>query len=239
MSRIFENCYHLVSEIYRDLYEMGIEVHPETMQNKDIRNDDNYITKENMNYSYCLLSLEKSEYLFLPDNRGLKYCKEELLNRFNSKPVNPGTSWLIRKDVWEPFLDNRKMFEYTYSERIWYQIPKIKEQLTKNPNTRQAILSVWNPVIDIINLGGIKRVPCSVYYQFILRGDMLHVIYNMRSCDLVTHFGIDVYLAYSTMERIANEIGKKPGYLYHNIGSLHAYKKDWPTLKKCIGDLKD
>ena len=41
------------------------------------------------------------------------------------------------------------------------------------------------------------------------------------------------------MEYVAKEVGVKPGYLYHTIDSLHAYKKDWLALSSNLEDLQE
>lgn len=167
--RIFSDCYKLVSEIYREVWEMGVEVHTASMQNKIIKDDDDYKTKEIINYSYCLTSMNRMKYLFLPDKRMLEYCEVEIQDRMKEKFSNPGDSWKIREDVWKEFLDENGQFDYTYSERMFFQVNKIIEELKKNPNTRQAIISIWDADTDVDNLGGKKRVPCSIYYQLLLR----------------------------------------------------------------------
>ena len=53
--RIFNDFNEALSEIKRDLAEMGIDVHTKTMQNKNIENDDNYSTKELQFYSYRII----------------------------------------------------------------------------------------------------------------------------------------------------------------------------------------
>ena len=79
---------------------------------------------------------------------------------------------------------------------------------------------------DINNLGGKDRVPCSMYYQFYIRGGVLNMIYTMRSCDFLTHFVHDVYLACGLLSHVAGELGLKVGHFTHFIGSLHAYRRD-------------
>ena len=232
--RIYKDCKELISEIYRDVFEMGTEVATDTMQNKVIKDNPDFLTKEIINYSYCLMSLDKVENLFLADDRMPLYCRVELEARVSPYYQNPGGAFLCREDVWKPFLNRYAKFDYTYNERIRKQLEQILDELSARPNTRQAILSIWDPNIDIENLGGIKRVPCSIYYQFLIREGRLNIIYNMRSCDVVTHFGVDVWLAYSLMTWVANYLEIQPGYLYHNITSLHCYKKDWEKLKQCI-----
>ena len=235
--RIYADSYELMSEIFREVWEMGHLVHPNSMQNKDVKGNDEFITKEVMNYTYCLTSLKKSQYLFYAEPQAKEWADAEFLERVDMGTKNPGEAWKIRRHVWEEFLTNGQ-FDYTYSSRIntMDALNRIITELTKNPDSRQAIISVWNPT-DIMGIGGTFRVPCSIYYHFMIRKGRLNIIYNQRSADVVTHFGNDVYLAWSLMEYVANKVGVKPGYLYHNIGSLHSYKKDWYILKECLDDI--
>lgn len=255
--RIYEDCYQLASEIRRDVYEMGSIVKPKSMQNKIVDGDINYETKEILNYSYCLQTLRHEEMLFI-DKVSKEWCDAEFNERVSTFRINPGNAWLLRKEVWEEFLDkDSQEFDYTYGDRLNvfpnhpYGGPpygpgilkRVVKELVNNPDTRQAILAIWDTRIDSSRIGGVRRVPCSMYYQVIIRGNKVHLIYNQRSCDIVTHFGNDVYLAWKLKEYIKDEVNKlrndaddayESGYLYHNIASLHAYRKDWETLKRCI-----
>lgn len=261
--RIFENCYQLVSEIRRDVYEMGAIVKPKSMQNKRIEGDIDFETKEILNYSYCLQTLDRSEKLFI-DESSREWVREELKERVNPAGVNPGDAWRIRREVWEEYLvregympedDDELVFDYSYGERM-NRVPDapykaqhkgtltnlelVIQRLAEDQDTRQAILGIWDIQKDTSRIGGVRRVPCSIYYQFIIRDGMVHIIYNQRSCDVVTHFGNDVWLAWNLCSYVVEELRKnygvyvKQGYLYHNIASLHSYRKDWPILKKCI-----
>lgn len=232
--RIYKDCLELITEAMRDIWEMGHEVHTDTMQNKVVKGDVNFLTKEVINYSYNLLSLQNEDKLFMADPKMLEYCKVELDARISPRWENPGQSWMVRPDVWTQFLNREKMFDYSYNERIRKQLQQVVRELTVRPDTRQAIISIWDPNIDVQNLGGIKRVPCSIYYQFLIRDGKLEIIYNMRSCDVVTHFGVDVWLAFKLMEKVAEWVGVKPGSLHHNITSFHCYQKDWPKLKSLL-----
>lgn len=259
--RIYSDCYELMSEIMREVYEMGVLVKPKSYQNKNIEGNSDFETKEVICYQYCLTSLKEEDALYIADKRSKEWVKEELKERLYNpieepstfSTVNPGTAFLIREDVWRQFLVNGA-FDYTYNERlrfgwkdskgvnhgdrIWNCIDKIIDELKKNPDTRQAVIPIFHPW-DVKYIGGEKRVPCSMYYDFLVRENakgekVLHICYHQRSSDVVTHFGNDVALAYKLMEYIAESIGVKPGYLYHTIDSLHSYRKDWDILKRCI-----
>lgn len=232
--RIFKDCYELRSELMRDVYEMGHHIQSDSMQNIIVRGDEQYLTKEIINYSYCLKTLDRDEYLFDGDIASKEWVDIEFSERVSSAIVNPGRAWKTRKETWEPFLNKQGFFDYTYNERMGFQLKTIMAELSKNPNTRQAILCIWQPKWDPDRLGGKKRVPCTIYYHFLIREGKLHIIYNQRSCDIMTHFGNDVYLAWALMKYVAGKTYNKVGYLYHNIASLHCYKKDWDKLKLCI-----
>lgn len=151
------------------------------------------------------------------------------------------------------------IFEYTYSERIMKPvyfrggvIPKINaiiELLKSDPDTRKAVLNIYgtdnyDEDEDSNHYDGGRRIPCSMYYDFLIRENgkgekVLHICYHQRSSDFIIHFGNDVYLAWRLMEYVAKEVGVKPGYLYHTIDSLHAYKKDWLALASNLEDLQE
>jgi thymidylate synthase len=94
-----------------------------------------------------------------------------------------------------------------------------------NPNTRQAILPIFDLGIDPPKYG-IDRVPCTMYYQFLLRGGQLDVIYVSRSTDLIVHLPYDICLAIMLRDLVAERLMVKEGRFFHFAGSLHAYRKD-------------
>lgn len=191
----------------------------------------------------------------------------------NGEPWNPGEAWKLRRGLWEQFLvkeeisfvgnethkEYHEIFEYTYSERIMKPVyfngtvmPKIMaiiQLLKSDQDTRKAVLNIYgtdnyNEDEDSDHYDGSRRIPCSMYYDFLIRQNgkgekVLHICYHQRSSDFAQHFGNDVYLAWRLMEYVAKEVGVKPGYLYHTIDSLHSYKKDWKCLNTNLEDLQD
>ena len=263
--RIYTSSYELMSETMRNCIEMGAIVRPKSYQNKNIEGQEDYITKEVICHQYCLTSLGDPKWLFLADKRSKQWVEEEFKERIHDpldspdkfSHINPGSAFLIREDVWKPFLVNGK-FDYTYNERlrfgwtdskginhqdrIWDALKAVRDELIRNPDTRQAVIPIFHPT-DVKYIGGERRVPCSMYYDFLIREikgkKRLHICYHQRSSDLVTHFGNDVYLAWKLMEYMADQTGNEPGYLYHTIDSLHSYKKDWVLLKQCLDDITE
>jgi thymidylate synthase len=154
------------------------------------------------------------------------YILAEHRDRIGMKAVNPGSSYQYREKIWNEFLHDGK-FSYTYSERMTYQLRKILSELRQRPETRQAIIEIHNNLNDLDNMGGIARIPCSLSYQVMIRENKVDLIYTMRSCDLLTHFPIDVCLALLLQDWFVNELSQyTTGTFTIFMGSLHAYKKD-------------
>ena len=235
MGRIYKSCKEMISEEFRNLRELGVELQSSTMQDKDVRDNDDYKTLEIQGADFTITNPSDKEemYTFMKEQYGidlpLKWAKEEFKERISKGSVNPGEAYKLRQFVWEEFLHNGK-FGYSYNERLLPNIDKIIVQLKKNKTTRQAILSIFNSELDIDSMGGMVRVPCSMFYQFLIRPtngvDKLNAIYVMRSSDLLTHFVNDVYLALRMQEHIAKEVGVEVGTFTMFISSFHAYYKD-------------
>lgn len=141
--------------------------------------------------------------------------------------INPGEAWKLRPEVWTDYLHNGRM-AYTYNELLWNndQVTKILSRLVKDPGSRQLWISLWDPTRDPDLLGGLSRVPCSLGYGLQVRDGKLNLHYLMRSCDFVTHFRNDVYLAIRFLEWVAEKTGYPVGTFTHTMFSLHVYAKD-------------
>jgi thymidylate synthase len=238
--RIYADCYETFSEIFRDLWEMGIIVKPKSYQNKVVEGDENFHTKEIQHYVYTLLSLKREEVLFMLEPTVKEWADAEFEERVEVLPSdpNPGKAWLKRKKVWDQFRNDMGKFDYTYNERINANanLMRVKHELQRNPDTRQAWLPIFDPK-DPTYLGGHRRIPCSLGYYFMVREGRLHLTYIQRSADAVVHLGNDIYLAWKMMEHVAKETGYEVGYLTHHIFSLHTYQKDWKILQNGISEL--
>lgn len=238
--RIFVDPVEMYKEVQRDLFEMGTRYQTATVQDKDVAGDRNFQTIELFGYCYQLhdATSQGLDEMLRISNVDKVWAHAEAIERL--KPniwgeihdrrnvLNPGTAWELRKDLWEPFLRDG-VFSYSYAERWWEQIPYIVRELRKRPNTRQAVMTMYDRHQDMMNWGGRDRVPCSLTYQFMIRDRALHVVYNQRSCDFVKFFTADVFFTWRLMTAIARTIEIEIGTLTHFLGSLHAF----------AGDLKD
>lgn len=218
--RIYKNFTEALGEIKRDLAEMGILVHTQTMQDKIIANDPEFETLEIQNYLYTVTDTNLDHL-----SPSQPWADMEFVERVSGVKFNPGVAWLERKEIWDEFLEEDGKFSYTYPERMAEQIHGIIEELKVHPDSRQLFLSIWNPSIDIDRLGH-RRVPCSLGYHFQKREGRLNITYLQRSADFITHFQNDLYLAVKLLKHIAQEAECEAGMFTHWVGSLHMYRKD-------------
>lgn len=235
--RIYTNAQEMVEEVKRDLAEMGIVVKPATMQDKYIKGNPDYETRELQNYSYCLLDAKSQEIPGVIQPWADAEFQERITDPWSREDgvidwpypnfINPGKAWELRKEVWTEYLHEGRM-AYTYNELLWNndQTMKVINRLKEDPDSRQLWISLWNPEKDPDFLGGVSRVPCSLGYGLQVRDGKLNLHYVMRSCDFATHFRNDVYLAIRFLEWVAEKTGYPVGSFTHTLFSLHVYNKD-------------
>jgi hypothetical protein len=208
-----------------------------TYQDKDITGDVDYETKEILGYSFTLTNGDDwtqsfGELGMLDGGDCVDYVRTEATDRLSvptNYPLNPGVSWIHRRGVWEKFLiPDKNQFHYSYPERIHgsNQMHTLRYFHEKDPSSRQLIVQIYNQDKDSgLRVGG-GRVPCTMHYQFLHRGDQFYTIVNMRSCDLYTHFAIDMSIAWHMGAILAEEWGATCSKLIMQFGSLHAFAKD-------------
>jgi len=219
--RIYTNLIEAKSEIARDLKELGVKVDTKTYQNLNTDDNPDLSTYELTNYHYQILNVESIE----PKHR--YWADEEWMERIAWGKINPGSAWKLREDYWSTFLMTDGCFDYTYNERfnLNSKINEVYQTLLKDPNSRRAILNIWEG-FDVPRANKNIRVPCSLYYQFRVKHDRLNICYVMRSCDFVEHWQNDIYLACRMQSYIADLLDRKSGTLDHFIHSFHVYQKD-------------
>lgn len=124
-------------------------------------------------------------------------------------------------------VSNQRGIRYDYGD-----LGDVVNQLIKDPLTRQAVLPVFFPE-DTGAVHG-DRVPCSLFYHFIIRDDRLDLYYYLRSCDFIRHFRDDIYLTLLlqmwVVEQLSPHMKLTTGSFIMQIGSLHIFKNDLLSL---------
>jgi thymidylate synthase len=187
----------------------------------------------------------------------LPWSENHFQERVGRKPINPGVehqNWPYHAGKVELHQHGGK-YDHNYMERIWptgidvsdqneeyydpvfkgYRFPvgdldDVVTQLADDPGTRQAYLPIFFPEDTGATQG--QRVPCSLGYHFIIRENVLHLQYNLRSCEIYRHFTNDVYMAVRlaqwVVEQLAmtHDVHVKLGQLTMHIVSLHGFVGD-------------
>jgi hypothetical protein len=264
MTKAFQKPSEAIEWTKRSMLDFGFEVHTEKWQSIDAPD----AMWEKFNHSFSFMIPERVGDLVREVKPNLPWADDHFDERVSGIPLNPPPSnewWPFNQRKNEEF-KKEEQFSHTYPERMWPKFggekfgkslmsDHIEEpqrglrydygdfddvvNLLKNePFTRQAFLPIWFPE-DTGSVHG-ERVPCTIGYHFIRRGDHLHVIYYIRSCDFIRHFRDDVYLAcrkvlwvLDKLKQMDHERWKdvKPGWYTMHITSLHCFNKEKGLLK--------
>jgi thymidylate synthase len=236
--------YEATKETSRNLNEMGHIVKIKSFQNIDVSDiEERKVTKELMGHNFLIKDpsdeyAQEEAYNFLYTHDAKKVHKDWIIAEFQERigrwgNVNPGDAWMLRRNIWEEFLNSEHKMDYVYNERYyaWDALPRIIENLKKDLYSRRCVLQVYQMDKDLAGVEELKRVPCSLDYSWLYRENKLNIFYHMRSCDFYEHFLNDMILTSWLNEFVARELEVVPGELIVSINSLHAYKKDLDERK--------
>ena len=129
-------------------------------------------------------------------------------------------------------------FDGIYGRRLAVGLPEVYDALNEDPDTRQAVASIWAPdTLRWMREHKSKDTPCTLGLQFFTVSDHdgrsqgldLHV--TMRSNDLHWGWPYDVAAFCSLQLAMANCLGLKPNAYHHTCGSLHLYADHQPELQ--------
>lgn len=121
-------------------------------------------------------------------------------------------------------------FDGAYGPRLQGQMLWCYELLKRDPDTRQAVMSIFRADQDHHES---LDVPCTLTIQFLLR-EHLHCVVNMRSNDLLWGTPYDI-MGFTTLQHaMASWLGVKAGDYFHHAGSLHIYQNTQEHLIRTL-----
>lgn len=228
MEIIVDNIDDLVNVAICEILKSGKIVSPRGMLVKEILGTKFVLTNPRNRISYnpvrhMKLSFAIGEFLWYIS--GSSDC--ETINYYNRR--------------YHKYSDDGKELNGAYGKRIFgarndkSQWQRIFELLQRDPDTRQAVISIFAPSdLNIVT----KDVPCTNTIQFFIREDKLHCIVYMRSNDLVWGLPYDIFSFTMMQELMANLLGIDIGNYVHIVGSLHIYEHHF-TLTHDMYNAKD
>ena len=130
--------------------------------------------------------------------------------------------------IWEKMADENGEVNSNYGAQ-WergYQLDKVVAKLKSDPNTRQAVISIY----DGKEISRYKHdTPCTTAIQFSIVNNKLEMCVTMRSNDLWFGFCIDQYCFSQLHKLVSERTGYTQGGYYHFAHNMHIYK---PQLNK-------
>jgi thymidylate synthase len=141
-------------------------------------------------------------------------------------------------NYWNPalpkFAGSGDVYPGAYGFRLRYacgldQIERAYHALSNVPETRQIVLQIWKPEIDLPASNGqpvSEDIPCNIISLLKVRDGRLHWTQIMRSNDIMRGFPNDILQFTMLQEVMAGWLGMQPGDYIHLSDSLHVYKQD-------------
>lgn len=260
---MFEHTYKSILDLMRTAPELP----PSRWQSLDISDKPFMATRELLNYSLEYPLPRTVQELADDVKPNLPWADVHFeTERASGEPINPGESWKMWPGAASAgtMIREQGQYDHSYAERYWPKhagcqeggrlrecepwthrgirfqygdLYDLVDVLFKDPSTRQAYLPVWFPE-DLRAANDSKRVPCTLGYHFIMRDNQLHVVYYMRSCDLIKHFRDDVYLTGRLLLWVLERLqtcdlmwkNVTPGTLTMHITSLHMFRADYKRV---------
>jgi hypothetical protein len=148
--------------------------------------------------------------------RDVKFLKifNERMEDFSDDRVNfhAPYGWRMRKYGLDSFNPNGESLD---------QFPTILKMLSNDPEDRRAVISIWNPFLDLGTIS--KDIPCNDMVMFKIRKGKLNFTVQNRSNDL--HWGLptNVFQFSFVSELLSLCLGIELGNQIHNSDSLHVY----------------
>lgn len=133
------------------------------------------------------------------------------------------------------FSDDGKTWRAGYGPRLrsyrstMDQLVGLVEVLERDPTTRQAVITIWDPWVDLGSKS--KDLPCTNWMHFLQRDEDLQLTVGMRSNDLIWGFsGVNVTNFTLLQELVAELMGWHPSTYFHVAGSMHIYERHYQRL---------
>lgn len=128
------------------------------------------------------------------------------------------------------FLEPEGHFHGAYGPRVVYQMKSIIGRLNRDPDTRQAVITIWDPSRDLMQSA--RDLPCTVMLMFVIRNDRLQLHTTMRSNDVWWGLTYDMFQFTQLQLTLSAVMGVAPGPYFHHAVSMHAYERDWESIER-------
>lgn len=206
-------------ELVKELHNYGVLVNPRGFPCYEITNMQLELTDARSN-------------IFVNDVRKLNYrfmVAEWLWIWFGHDDVSTITRY---NKVISKFSDDGEKFFGAYGPRLRLDWDAAVSALKKDPDTRQAIISLWRNPRSVCT----KDVPCTLAVQFLRRDMKLHTTVTMRSSDVWLGLPYDMFTFSMLGNIMAAVLGVHQGSITFNLGSSHLYDSNSEAASKALNE---
>ena len=132
------------------------------------------------------------------------------------------------------YSDDGKTFHAAYGYRIMEHLPFVIRQLRADPDTRRAVVNIWDNALDHTQS---KDLPCNDLLVFRMYNGKLNLTVFNRSNDLVWGaYGANAVQFAFILEYVAEQVGVEVG-TYNQVSScMHVYDIHWPLDYQIVPD---
>ena len=139
--------------------------------------------------------------------------------------------------IWNDIKDEHGQVESNYGTYIFgEQWEWVVNELNMDPESRRAVIAIYANGHKYSNE---KDHPCTTSIQFLIRDEYIHLIWNMRSSDLIFGFCNDMWCAGMILQLMFNELNHpngemdlRLGNVTFNLGSFHVYERHFKMIMK-------
>lgn len=128
------------------------------------------------------------------------------------------------------YAEDNGMFHGAYGPRTHGQYDVLIERLKNDPDSRQAVATIWNPQYDLQHSK--RDYPCTILHQFRIRDNKLNMSVYMRSNDVWLGAAYDFFQFTRVQIAMAWVLGIAPGTYAHHVGSLHIYEQHYGAAEE-------
>jgi len=148
---------------------------------------------------------------------GYKYDSQVYLDECGFHSSFDYDQYIVGGNEWMKVEIDHYNNEYIQSGKI----VKLVNLFEFDPYTRRGVISLWdNPYLNFK-----KPFPCTVYVHFRRINGKLNMNYHMRANDAYKILLMDIHIALSLHQYVADQLNLRLGVYNHIVDSLHFYKE--------------
>jgi len=111
------------------------------------------------------------------------------------------------------------------------QVEMVLHRLRGDPSTRQAVISLWDPIADTTT--GSKDYPCNNWLHFLIRDNQISLSVAQRSADVMWGWSnINAFEWSTLLKMMAFWTNTEVGSIEWYVTSMHLYERHYDISKK-------